>query len=360
MASALAVVIRRGSLLKYLLSARSTRDGRMLFLARPSNCASSVSSHLMKLRAMSACLLPFGIATTSPPTKAEAWPSLIPGRKVTPKSRLGASFLRSEIRKPPAPCTPILPVLKLATKFEPLSACALFGISPSVHMSRKSCSTSLTPGPASGSSSALRGRIFAPEATIIGEVVKNVAARARAGEIEAVNVRAERPDFLGRLVNLVERFRRLVRIEPGLAEEVLVIDQDRNVRREAGAVEAVLIGGEIDIGRGDLGEVRIGLHRVRDVVQEAGAHEIGHVDEVEGDHVRNLAGFDAGGELGDHLVVGNDRQVDLVGMAGIPQIDQMLGGVGARGAHPHREIGGERRRRQRREGDAQRGAPEPF
>ncbi len=39
-------------------------------------------------------------------------------------------------------------------------------------MSRNTCSTSLTPAPASGSSSALCGRIFAPDATIIGDVVK--------------------------------------------------------------------------------------------------------------------------------------------------------------------------------------------
>ena len=77
------------------------RDGRMLFLASPSSWASSVSSQAMNSLASGTCFEPFGIATTSPPTKAETWPSFTPGRKVTPKFMFGTSFLRSEIRKPP-------------------------------------------------------------------------------------------------------------------------------------------------------------------------------------------------------------------------------------------------------------------
>src|SRR5579859_1863248 len=61
----------------------------MLFFASPSSCAGFVISHLMKSSAIAACLLPFGIATTSPPTNAEACPGLTPGRTAMPKSRPG-------------------------------------------------------------------------------------------------------------------------------------------------------------------------------------------------------------------------------------------------------------------------------
>ena len=162
-----------------------------------------------------------------------------------------------------------------------------------------------------------------------------------AREIEAVGVGAERADLLRVVMDLADRPRRLVGVEPGLLEQVLVPDEDRDVGREAGAVELALVGGDVLVGLGDAGVVRIGLEVAREVDEEAGLHEVRHVDEVERDEVRDLAGLHAGRELGHHLVVGDGRELDLVLVGRIPEIDHVRGGVGAAGAHPHRHRVGE-------------------
>ena len=88
---------------------------------------------------------------------------------------------------------------------------------------------------------------------------EDVAARAGAREIEAIGVGAERADLLGVLMDLADRARRLVRVEAGLLEEVLVPDEDRDVRGEARAVELALVGRDVLVGLGDGGVVRVGL-----------------------------------------------------------------------------------------------------
>ena len=170
---------------------------------------------------------------------------------------------------------------------------------------------------------------------------EDVAAGARAREIEAVGVGAQRVDLLRVLVDLADRARRLVRIEARLLEQILVPDQDRNVRRESRAVDLALVGRDVLVGLSDGSVIRIGLEVSGEVGEEAGLHEIGHVDEIEGDEVGNLARLNAGGELGDHLVVGDGGELDLVAVRRVPKIDEMRRGVGAAGAHPHRHRVGE-------------------
>ena len=104
------------------------------------------------------------------------------------------------------------------------------------------------------------------------------------------------------------------------------------------------------IGLGDLRLVRVGLELVGQIDEEAGAHEVGHVDQIKGNEIRDLAALHAGREFGDHLVVGNDGQCDLVVMTGIPQVDHVLSSAGAAGADPLAQLGrGCRRNRHNRQ-----------
>src|SRR5271166_112268 len=54
------------------------------------------------------------------------------------------------------------------------------------------------------------------------------------------------------------------------------------------------------------------------------------------------AGLDARAGLGDHLVVRDGGEFDLVSVGRIPEIDEVRGGVGAAGANPHGHRVGER------------------
>ena len=275
----------RGSAAKYLLSASAGRDGRMLFLARPSSCASSVSSQAMKALASGTCFEPIGIATTSPPTNEETWPSFTPGRKVTPKFMFGTSRLRSEMRKPPQPWMPILPDLNRAVKFAPLSACALFGHEALAPHLLELFEHVLDALAGQRVVIAIGGQHFRTRGHHHRRRREDVAAGAGAREIEAVGVGPEGVDLFGVLVDLGDAARRLFGIEAGFLEQILVPDQDRNVRREARAVELALVGGDVDIGLRDGREVWIGLEVGGEVGEEPGLHEIGHVDEIEGDEV---------------------------------------------------------------------------
>ena len=241
-----------------------------------------------------------------------------------PKSISGWFALSAAMAKLPEPCMPILPVSKIAWKFAPVSPCAPSGMMPSDHILCRCVSISLTPGPSSAASSPfLRQEMRArtPHARRLGE---DVAAAAVAGEVVAVGVRPEGANLLGVFVDLVEGRRRLLRVEAGLLEEALVPEKDRHVRQEAGAVELAVIGGEILEGLGDLRLVGIVLEEVGQVDQEARLHEVGHEDQVERHEVGHVAGLNGGRELGHHLVVRDDGQLDLVLVLRVPEVDHAL------------------------------------
>src|SRR6202021_338173 len=110
------------------------------------------------------------------------------------------------------------------------------------------------------------------------------------------------------------------RLEARLLEHILVPDQDRNVGCEASAVDLSFVGRDVLVGLGDGIEIRVRLQVGGKVGQESGLHEIGHVDEVEGNEVGDLASLDACGKLGHHLVVRNGGELDLVAVGRFPQI----------------------------------------
>ena len=145
-------------------------------------------------------------------------------------------------------------------------------------------------------------------------------------------------NLLGVLVDLVERRRRLLRIKAGLLEQALVPEKDRHVGQEAGAVELAVIGGEVLEGLGDLCLVGIVLEQVGEVDQEARLHEVGHEDQVERHEVGHVAGLHGRGELGDHLLVGNDGQLDLVLVRRVPEVDHALSRPGGGVARPHGQV----------------------
>ena len=94
-------------------------------------------------------------------------------------------------------------------------------------------------------------------------------------------------------------------------------------------------------------EVGVGFQIRGQVGEKARLHEIGHSDEVEGHQVGNLVRLNAGGELGDHLGVGDRGQLDLIGVGQILEVDQVRRGVGTAGSNPHGHRVGESVRRQR-------------
>ena len=91
---------------------------------------------------------------------------------------------------------------------------------------------------------------------------------------------------------------------------------------------------------GDRLEGRVVADQIGDVLELAGAGELGTVDQVEPHQIGDVAGGDRLGELGDHLGVRDVGQVDLaVGLGLVPRRDQRVDHrcVAAR-TLPHLEI----------------------
>ena len=186
---------------------------------------------------------------------------------------------------------------------------------------------------------------------------EDVAAGAGAGQEVALHVAAERGDLVGVLADLGEAGRRLLRVEAGLAEEVLVPEERRDVGVERHAVEPVLVGRDRHVAgaRGrELGPV---LDLVGDVLELAGGLELRGVDEVHAHQVRHLARGHRLGDLRHHLGVRDVGEVDLaVRVLLVPGRDERVHHAGvAAGALPHLQLLRRRRQRGRRQ---QRGQPQ--
>ena len=102
-----------------------------------------------------------------------------------------------------------------------------------------------------------------------------------------------------------------LRIEPRLFEQCLVPEQHRHVLIERYAVQPVLPRRHRTMALGDRLERRIVADEVGDVLELAGAGELGTVDQVEPHQIGDVTGRDRLGELGDHLGVRDVGQVDL-------------------------------------------------
>ena len=140
---------------------------------------------------------------------------------------------------------------------------------------------------------------------------EDVAAGAGARQEIALHVAAERGDLVGIFADLGEAGRRLLRIEAGLAEQVLVPEQRRDVGIERHAVEPALIGRDRHVAgaRGlQLGPV---LDLVGDVDQLPGRLELRAVDQVHAHQVGHLAAGDRLRDLRHHLGMRDVGQVDL-------------------------------------------------
>ncbi len=169
---------------------------------------------------------------------------------------------------------------------------------------------------------------------------EDVAAGAVARQVVALDVAAEGGDLVGVLAHLGQAGRRLVRVEPGLREQVLVVEERRDVGVERHAVEPVLVGRDRHVALAGRLQLRPVADPVGDVDELLGLLELRGVDEVHAHQVGHLAGGDPLGDLADHLGVRDVGQVDLaVGVLGVPgrdeHVDHLL--VAAR-ALPHGEL----------------------
>ena len=150
---------------------------------------------------------------------------------------------------------------------------------------------------------------------------EDVAAAATAGEVEALDVAAERVDLLGVGLDLGPGRRSLFGIEPGLLEELLVPDQHRAVGRERQAVDPALVGAGLDMRRRELIEIGQGFRPVRDVLELAGCREGRRVDQIERQRVGRRAAGSGGAVFRNDLGIGNDVELDLVLVALVECID---------------------------------------
>ena len=196
----------------------------------------------MKSTASSTRLEPFGMVTMSPPANEATWPLSTPGSSAMPKSMSGFCSLTSVMLKLPVPIMPTLPEPNCRWKVSPVSArassCtlpALYHVArPFQHLLDAVALQRLAVGGLRLDRAAGR-----PDQRAEGE---DVAAGAGARQEVAVHVAAERGDLVGVFVDLGEARRRLLRVEAGLAEQVLVPEQRRDVGIERHAVEPALVG----------------------------------------------------------------------------------------------------------------------
>ena len=166
---------------------------------------------------------------------------------------------------------------------------------------------------------------------------EDVAAGAVAGQVVAGDAAAERGDLVGVRPDLGEAGRRLGRIQPGLGEQVLVVEQRRHVGVQRDAEQAVVECGDGLVARADVRQLRPVLRLIRDVDQLAGVLELRGVDQVHAHQVRDVARGDALGDLRHHVRVDDVAQVDRLGrVRRVPGADEDVDHpLVAAGALPH-------------------------
>ena len=203
------------------------------------------------------------------------------------------------------------------------------------------------------------------------------AALAVARHRDAADPVPERLDLLRVREDLREVRRRLVRIEAGLLEQLLVVPEHRKVAQVRHAVVLAVVAGQGEVARAEILLVGKRIDVLGDVGQRAEPAELGDVDVVQPDHVRNRMCADRRRELRCVLVGRGLRQHDLqAGMARVELLDQGHADAACRSPRPeldgscctHAERGllrraprGRRRERQSHHGhDRKRNQGEPF
>ena len=139
------------------------------------------------------------------------------------------------------------------------------------------------------------------------------------------------------VVDLREAGRRLLRIQAGLLEQVLVVEQGRDVGVQRDAVQPVVECRDGLVARADVRQLRPVLGLIGDVDQLTGVLELRGVDQVHAHQVRDVARRDALGELRHHLGVDDVAQVDRLGRVRlVPGADEDVDHpLVAAGALPH-------------------------
>src|SRR5439155_18242667 len=103
---------------------------------------------------------------------------------------------------------------------------------------------------------------------------EGVAAGAGTGEEIAFDVAAECGDLVGICANLGEAGRRLIGVKPGLLEQVLVVEESRYVGIERNAIEAALIGSDLQMSGACGLERRVAADEIGDIGQLSGRFEL--------------------------------------------------------------------------------------
>ena len=176
---------------------------------------------------------------------------------------------------------------------------------------------------------------------------EDVAAGAGARQEVALHVAAECRDLVGIFADLGEARRRLLRIETGLAEQILVVEQRRNVGVKRHAVEPALIGRHRHVALDGGFQFRPVLDLVGDVDELSRSFELRPVDQIHTHEVGHLAAGDGLRDLRHHFGMRNVRQVDLaIGIFFVPGGDEGVDHARIAAASlPHLKIFGNGRQR---------------
>ena len=176
---------------------------------------------------------------------------------------------------------------------------------------------------------------------------EDVAAGAGARQEVALHVAAERRDLVGVFADFGEACRRLLRIETGLAEQILVVEQRRDVGVKRHAVEPAVIGGHRHVALDRGFQLRPVLDLVGDVDELSGSFELRPVDQIHAHEVGHLAAGDGLRDLRHHFGMRDVSQVDLaIGIFFVPGGDEGIDHARIAAAPlPHLKIFGKGRQR---------------
>ena len=140
--------------------------------------------------------------------------------------------------------------------------------------------------------------------------------------------------------------RRLVGIEARLFEQVLVIEERRDVGVERHAIDSFVERCDHHVAGARRLQFRQIANQVGKVDELPRLFELRGVDEVHPHQIGNVAGRDRLRELGHHLRVRDIGEIDMpVREFGVPHLDQLVDHVlVAAAAFPHDQVGRVRRR----------------
>ena len=169
---------------------------------------------------------------------------------------------------------------------------------------------------------------------------ENSAAAAVAAEVGAVHARlVQLLDGEGVLLELGQGGRALVRVQPGLLVERLVVEDHREVEHEGQHVLLVLVRAGRQVPLVDLARAGQRVDPAGEIGEQSRLGPVGDVDDVGGEQVRQVAAAGGRPDPGDVVVVGRDGQLDLVLVGGVVGLHESLGLGLQRRPRPERQLG---------------------